>query len=339
MGKKRLESPWLDVDQIRAEASVEEILKRHSLWEDCHLKGDQVRLVSPGSQSKQRSLSIHLRKGVWQDFDQLHLDPEGQPIPRNIIGLEMLLSRVSFREALEILFARQGVIETLKETKEGAEEEIQANVPFKKKLAVRTHHLPYFEPFGIKESTLKRFDVGFYSGPGLLRNYIVFPVRDRTKEIVFYFGEAVRASQSPQRKFPPGVHRSLELYNIDQVLHDEEARAQTLQHGLIVTEHPNDVLKLYQEGWLNAVAIMDHTVSDQQVKLLIDERLNPSRKVCLALGQGALSRLGRKESARRLLHHSYVRYANMTGLEEGTHQLAELSKANLESVLGFSATH
>ena len=337
MARKRRQTGWLDIDTIRENASVEEILRRHGLWEGRMQTGNQLRVIPPGSEKQRPSLSIHLEKGVWQDFAKAHVDSEGKEIPKNIFGLEMMLSGVGFRRALEILAAssreevggalegngreegqeglgfyeargKGGVVEGEAKEGESLMKEEGENSIFGKVLAVRTRGLPRFEKLGIKESTLKAFGVGFYNGPGLLRHYIVYPVRDRLSRVVFYFGEAVRESQNPQTKFPPGVRRSWELFNIDRVIHDEMSRKETERHGLVVVEHPDLVMKLTQEGRPNVVAIMDHRVSERQAELLVDKEVNPNQKVCLVTSDSEKGRLGRKESARRLIHRGYVRY-------------------------------
>jgi hypothetical protein len=170
----------------------------------------------------------------------------------------------------------------------------------------------------------------------LLRNYIAYPVRDRLKQVVFYFGEAVRASQTPQTKFPSGAHPSIELHNIDRVIHDELSREQTRIHGLLVVEHPNDVLKLIQEGYPNCVSLMDHQLSETQAQLVTQYDNNPNGKVQLLMSHTEKGRFGRKESLRRILHSGYGRYGNLNHWPEGKTRVAELSEEELELVIGYS---
>ena len=241
----------------------------------------------------------------------------------NVIGLEMALSRCGFRAALENL---AGIIDDSDERipsalQQAQRKEVMAaardgatfeNTPFNKELGGLRQAVPYFEKRGITEETAKEFGAGFYNGPGLMRGWIVFPVKNREGTIMSYVGRAAKKKQEAEQPFkiPPGFHISLELFNIDRIVQNEHAREAVRQHGIIIVEGFSDVLKLWQEGFYNVVAVMGDDLSAEQQSMILDPEINPTRRVTLFLDNDEAGIGGKRRAAKRLVHNAWIRYVD-----------------------------
>jgi len=80
--------------------------------------------------------------------------------------------------------------------------------------------------------------------------------------------------------FYKGFHKTLELYNLDNVLNDPAAQEQVGRAGIIVTEGPMDVAKLVELGCRNCVACFGAELSDAQADRLV--------ALCTAKGVGVV---------------------------------------------------
>ena len=118
----------------------------------------------------------------------------------------------------------------------------------------------------VAPTTIKTFDLGFFTGKGMMKNRVVIPVHNAKGELVAYAGRAVdRATEESEGKykFPKDFKKSLELFNLWRV-----AEALHRGEGLILVEGFFDVFRLYQLGYKNVVALMGSSMSDEQLDLL-----------------------------------------------------------------------
>lgn len=158
-------------------------------------------------------------------------------------------------------------------------------------LPALTFEHPEFEKRGISRETCEYLGCGFLSSDSSqspLAGRIVFQVRgvrEDEKEsgslkpvILTHVGRALTEEQEEadgKWKYYSGFSKTLELYNIDHMLLDEEAVRQARETGhVIVTEGCFDVAKLVEAGIKNAVATFGWSLSEEQIpKLrLISER-------------------------------------------------------------------
>lgn len=146
--------------------------------------------------------------------------------------------------------------------------------------------------------TIKAFGLGFCS-KGMLAGWIAIPVHNVAGQIVAYVGRAVNETQAEidgKYKFPPRFKKSLEVYNLHRALQDPET---ITKHGLIVVEGFFGVMRLYQLGYTNVVALMGKELSDAQAELL----LAATDRITLFLdgdepGRDAARRVGEKLAGR-----------------------------------------
>jgi hypothetical protein len=96
-----------------------------------------------------------------------------------------------------------------------------------------------------------------------MENHIVIPVFNTSRQLVAYAGF------HPEERtytYPPKFRRELELYNLGGALADVGA-----DQGVILVRHPLEALILVSAGYLNAIAIMGDTLSEEQKEMLLAE--------------------------------------------------------------------
>jgi len=310
------QSPWLDADEIRTNVSVEDVLSGYGLLDSMKRKGKKLSGSSPFIEDKLNAFSADLERNIWNDFT-------GRPgqVPGNVIGLVQALEKCSFREALVILNRR--FIENAICSTEQAEEEVSSesgaetkqrekrNIPFGRELKGRTHIPPLLER-GITEETIKEFGI-VYCTSGLMKGRIAFPIRDVAGEVMAYAGRAVKEADEKQNgkyRFPPNFSKSLELFNIDRVANDRETKKAVKNFGIVLVKGFTDVLKLHQEGFPNAIALMGNEMSEAQRSMLLDPVLNPTRRVTLFLNNTDTGQRWKRAIARDLIYGGFVRYVD-----------------------------
>ena len=66
---------------------------------------------------------------------------------------------------------------------------------------------PYLADRGIAKETAIEFGVGFYSGPGLMRDRLVIPIHNADGQLIAYCGRSVDQTQ-PRYRLPPALTKS-----------------------------------------------------------------------------------------------------------------------------------
>jgi hypothetical protein len=141
---------------------------------------------------------------------------------------------------------------------------------------------PAFGTRGISQGTCAYLGCGYLpeSSKSPLAGRLVFQVRGAQEDeeqsmhpaILTHMGRATTKEQEEQGGkwwIYGGFHKTLELYNIDHVILDNEAVRQAQQTGhVIVTEGCFDVAKLVEAGIRNAVATFGAHLAEEQVERL-----------------------------------------------------------------------
>src|SRR5258708_1485561 len=115
----------------------------------------------------------------------------------------------------------------------------------------------YLGERGVTGGIAKTFGVGLFTGKGSMHDRIVFPIHNPEGELVAYAGRAIDGSE-PRYRFPPGFHKSLELFNLHRV------RGEL---SVVLVEGFFDCMKVTQAGF-PCVALMGSTMSERQEELL-----------------------------------------------------------------------
>jgi DNA primase len=126
------------------------------------------------------------------------------------------------------------------------------------------HAHPYLAERGISRETAELFGVGFFSGRGIMSGRIVIPIYNLAGDVVAYAGRTLDDA-ADKYKFPPGFHKSLELYNAHRVL--GQTWPENWDELVVVVEGFFDCMKLWQAG-IPSVALMGSSLSDTQAEIL-----------------------------------------------------------------------
>lgn len=161
------------------------------------------------------------------------------------------------------------------------------NLPIEIDLASRLIEHPAFAERGISAETCTYLRCGFLDAKrGMLAKRLVFQVGGvsddgNTRTILTHMGRATTPEQEEKGKwrFYRGFNPSLELYNLDNLLLDNEAARQTIKtKGIVLVEGAFDVAKCVEAGVKNVVASFGARLSAEQATKLQDalRQLNAS---------------------------------------------------------------
>jgi len=157
-------------------------------------------------------------------------------------------------------------------------EETKENLPIDIDLAPRLVEHPDFTERGISAETRAYLRCGYLDAArGMLAKRLVFQVggtdQNGKRTILTHFGRATTPEQEARGKwrFYRGFNPSRELYNLDNVLLDNEATRQVIKTKCIVlVKGAFDVAKCVEAGIKNVVASFGARLSDVQAETLRD---------------------------------------------------------------------
>jgi len=304
---------WVDYKRIKAEVSFEAVTAYYQL----NFTNNGHELVGPcplpdhaGDRDNTNAFHISLDKNI---FNCLSHCAGG-----NIIDFVRLMEKLpdnkqGFREAALLL---QDKFLTDKHPQSQSTPTPAAATPkAKSKLALVNppltfsleQRLKYDHPYLMDEKQfplelLKQYGIGWCKA-GLMAGRIVFPIHDPDGNLVAYAGRALTQADEDQRGkylFPSGFNKSLELWNFDRV---KPKHKLVHDFGLIVVEGFTDTLRLIQHGFLNVVALMGSSMSDQQQQLI----LSVTDKIALFLDNDEAGQEGTKKIHQKLIHQAFVK--------------------------------
>jgi len=139
--------------------------------------------------------------------------------------------------------------------------------PFERQLPLDPHH-PFFSRLGLRPSTVEAFEAGAWSGRGFLEGTVAVRLHDLDGRPLGYAGRRLdpeAIARYGKWKIPSGLPKGQLLYGWHR------ARC-SLSTGLVVVEGPWSVMKLWQAGIRNAVALYGAVVTPAHVRLLTQAR-------------------------------------------------------------------
>jgi hypothetical protein len=295
-----LKNHALSFKDLKQRITIEQVLRHYNLFDGLHLKGKSHRGPCPICEAQEGSpFSVSLEKSCYQCFS---CKASG-----NILDFVMIWEDVKVREAGEILAslflkapdahrkpraapkpaeeapppANEAAPPVPVQVPGGAGERLDPmpsaetiapdtaqgvppsrNEPLSFGLKNIESDHPSVKALRIREDTLTSFGAGYYGGRGMMGNHIVIPIFNRDRQLLAYAG--VHPEEFTYI-FPPKFRRELELYNLACA-----CAADGEDQGLILVRHPLEALMLIAEGYLNTVALMGETISEEQVALLLD---------------------------------------------------------------------
>lgn len=284
---------WVDFKAVKAEVTIEAVLKRYGILEKFERKGD--RLIGPcpihkGTNKKQFSASVST--GGWKCFSG-HCGKGG-----NVIDLVAAVEGVPFRDAALLLQGWFGITPrrsakdsddsrcsadssgeeperpTPTEMKDGkeagppsriVERDATENQPLTFQLKLETAHT-YLTERGLADKTIVHFGLGFATR-GSMKDRIAIPVHNERGDLIAYAGRwAGKADDLPagegKYKLPAGFHKGHVVYNLH--------RATGQSNRVIVVEGFWAVFWLTQCGFPNVVALMGSSATERQLDLIVE---------------------------------------------------------------------
>lgn len=145
---------------------------------------------------------------------------------------------------------------------------------------------PYLVARGLEKETIEYFGLG-YCSRGLMRGRVVIPIQNERGELVAYSGRYPGDPPQGQPKYllPSGLRKSQVVFNLNRA--SEIAK----ENGLVVVEGFFDVLRVWQSGFHQVVAIMGSSLSERQRDLLV-AAVGADGKISLLLDQDNAGRAG-----------------------------------------------
>ena len=329
-------SPWVSFDDIKAQASIEQILAHYDLLSSMKPKGKQLVGHCPFHENGNPSFKVTPDRGIWHCF--------GCDIGGDVIDLVRYQEgftegkRAADRRKAALLIAEWYGIEskrpappsgrkakTSTETRDAAPQveeeparereeaaaasgtETLVNPPLAFELKNLDADHAYLRERGLTEETIAAFGLGYFGGKGTMRGRIAIPIHDETGEhLLAYAGRwpGDPPEDEPKYKLPANFRKALVVYN----LHRAREHA---GEGLIVVEGFWSVFELWQKGRRNVVAVMGSSVSAEQEKLIV-ETVGPRGRVLLAFDGDAAGRKGMSDAAARLASQVFVRTVELS---------------------------
>lgn len=166
------------------------------------------------------------------------------------------------------------------------------NPPLALRLTLQHDHPHLLVERGLSAATIQHFGAG-YCARGTLRGMVAIPIRDEDGDLVAYAGRRLKwadVRENGKYKFARGFRKELVLYNLDQ------AKAHAERDGLVIAEGFFAVMKLFELGVPNAVAVMGCALSEAQADLVAEHCSDVT-----ILFDGNEAGRGGAEEARKLL--------------------------------------
>jgi DNA primase len=315
-------SSFVDFKAVKAAMTMEQVLEHYGLLDRFKKSGDSLSGPCPihkGSNPTQFRVSIS--KNIWNCFSEckhggnvldfiakmedasihaaalkaiewFHLDPEA-------------MSAATPQEADHPDLARKGgdaaSPKPAPQKPAPAPEKNTPNKPLKFRLEKLEREHPYLTERGLSLETTISFGVG-YCGKGMMAERIAIPIHNEEGNVVAYAGRwpGEPPGDTPKYKLPPGFRKSLELFNIDQVVKE------TAEKPLVIVEGFFDCMKLHQHGCRRVVALMGSTMSAAQEEL-IRKHTDSKSQVIVMLDEDEAGQAGREDIAVRLAKFVFVK--------------------------------
>jgi hypothetical protein len=190
--------------------------------------------------------------------------------------------------------------------------------PFERRLPLDPNH-PFFTRLGLLPSTVGAFEAGAWSGGGFLEGTVAARLRDLDGRPLGYAGrrlEPEAIARHGKWKMPTGLPKS-------QLLYGWHRARRHLSAGLVVVEGIWSVMKLWQAGIPNGVALLGTVVTPTHVSLF-----SQARAVILFLDADDAGDRATQDACRRNIHPDLRIVRGPTGTDP-----ADLPEAQLLTLL------
>jgi DNA primase len=342
---------WVDFKEIKARASIVQILERYGALASLSKSGNGDRLSGAcpihGGTNKTH-FRVSVSKNCWNCFGKCQSGG-------NVIDFVAKKEDITFRDAALLVdewfpggpnrepdkperprfdtsqvkeVPRVDVVAAPPEPEsEKAEEDQTPNKPLSFALTKLDATHPYLVERGLSSETIATFGLGFCS-KGLLRGYTAIPIHNTQGELVAYAGRWPGSPETGNGKYklPEGFKKSIEIFNYHRAIASEH------ESPLVVVEGFFGAMSIYQAGYERVVAIMGSSLSQKQEEMLCRLCETPDERIILFLDGNAAGRKGQADALQRLSKRLYVRAID---LGNATTQPEHIPPEELRDILPF----
>jgi DNA primase len=310
---------WINFDDIKKAVSLEMVLQHYGIAlkkvNGLSLRG-KCPLPMHDSKTSGNSFMANLVKGVggvWSCQSQSCIAARDGKKGGDTLEFVATMEGCSLREAAEKMHIWFGVVSGTAQkeapptyqrpktmqlaSKENNGTGTEENKPLKFALQNIDPTHPYLLGRGVTEEMARKFGVGHFSGRGMMQNRIVFEIHNEKGELVAYAGRVLDESE-PRYTFPPGFHKSQELYNLHRVIAHEKSSG---RRRVVLVEGFFPCLSVSAIGF-PCVALMGNSMSKQQEELL----KRHFDVVCILLDSNEVGQQGSLDCLARLGRGMYV---------------------------------
>jgi len=281
-----------EIEEIKRKIDIVDLISGYLMMKKA---GANFKAPCPFHQEKTASFMVSPEKQIFKCF--------GCSKGGSVFDFVMEMEGMNFREALEFLANRAGVIlKTTKSTKEYQQEKdiktriFQINhlsaLVFNKLLTAHPageEARKYLKTRGITEKTIKEFVIGFapqkpvvrdfllnkgyYAGeikqagsPELFKNRIMFPIFDVMGNVIAFTGRVLDPNAQPKYLNTPETalfHKSRVIYGLDKAKQEIKQ-----QRKVILVEGQMDVVTSHQAEIKNVVACSGTALTDDHINIL-----------------------------------------------------------------------
>jgi len=292
-------SEWVDFGLIKRSVKFEAVLRWYDV-KGLKRRGDQLRGRCPvHDRGAEDAFHVSLSKNIFRCF---YCEAQG-----NVLDFVAAMERCSILQAARILQQSIPTHKTIVEIQTQLvpkKEVLNAPLPFVLRGLDYTH--AYLQTRGIKPSTARYFEAGFYGGPGLMNRRLAIPIHDPDGRIVAYCGRCVDGSL-PRYRMPAGFRKSLALFNLHRATKYQKHPAE-----VVVVEGFFDCMKIHQAGFPCVVALMGSSLSETQQSLLFKH----FKHVTIMLDGDRPGRAGSSAAAQQLAKRCLIRIVELSAGEQ-----------------------
>ena len=209
--------------------------------------------------TKRSTLSINTEKNCYQSFC---CESKG-----NILDFVAEMEEITVDDAVGVLFDWFEIeMETPGGVEQGSDQVF--SITTKKDNTPLSFELKNINPghekvksLGISEMTAAYFGAGHYSGRGMFKDHVIFPIHNIDGELIGYAGVS---GEDNEVCYPENFRRDIVLYNIHRVAES----LKTITDPAFIAHSPLDVARLYEAGVRHSVGTMSGILGPDQLNIM-----------------------------------------------------------------------